>query len=91
MNIRRFAHTFIRDKNNKVVIWQFPNLPIIGWFVCTVLARFFRVGNLHAGLANLGSGLLFVWAYLEITQGASYFRRALGLVVAIAVVVRYFS
>ncbi len=91
MNIRQLAHAFIRDKNNNVAIWQYPNPPIIGWFVCAVAAHFFRMGNLHTGLATLGTTLLFVWAYLEISQGASYFRRVLGLVVALTIAVRYFG
>jgi len=81
----------IRDKNNKVVIWQRPNLLIIGWLACIVAARLLHAKNLHTGFAHLGTAFLFAWAYLEITQGASYFRRALGLLVAATIIVHYFS
>jgi hypothetical protein len=91
MNIKHLINTCLRDKNNKIVLWQRPNLLIIGWFACAVAARLLHAKQLHTGFSNLGTAFLFAWAYLEIAQGASYFRRLLGIVVAVAIVVRYFS
>lgn len=91
MSTQSFINKCIRDKNNRVVIWQGPNLPIIGWLMCTVAARIFDTRSLHAGFESLGTAFLFTWAYLEITQGLSYFRRFLGVLVAIAIVVHFFS
>ncbi|MGF7228576.1 MAG: hypothetical protein ACQR33_01175 [Candidatus Saccharibacteria bacterium] len=90
MNTQHIINKCIRDKNNRVVIWQLPNIPIIGWFVCAIAARLFHAKHIHMGFADLSTAFLFVWAYLEIAQGASYFRRLLGFVVAVAIVVYYF-
>jgi len=38
------------------------------------------------GFGFLASSFLFMWAYLELTQGASYFRRFLGLIVLLGIV-----
>ena len=91
MSITYLINKCIRDKNNKIVLWQRPNLLIIGWFLCILAARLFHTKHLHTGVANLGTGLLFVWAYLETTQGASHFRRLLGIIVAAAIVMHYFN
>jgi hypothetical protein len=47
-------------------------------------------GVINAGFANLSTAFLFTWAYLEITQGASYFRRVLGAVVLAGVLMSFF-
>lgn len=91
MSVQRLINTFVRGKNNKVVIWQRPNLPILGWFACTIAAHLIHGQRWHTGFSSLATALLSVWAYLEITQGASYFRRFLGLLVATAIVAHYFS
>lgn len=70
-----------QDKHGKLVLWQAPNLPLICWFVLTLLTYTVSQGNLHSGLSYLASAFLFVWAYLELAQGSSHFRRLLGLVV----------
>lgn len=44
MNMQRLANKFVRDTHNNVVIWQYPNPPIIAWFICAVAAHFFRSG-----------------------------------------------
>ncbi len=89
-NFKRLANKLVRDKNNEIVWWQFPNPPLMGWFVFLVLAQVIAPGSLRTGLTQLSGGLLFVWAYLEITQGVTYFRRLLGVIVFLAVLVGYF-
>ena len=75
-------------KNNRgeVVIYQRPNLPLIGRMVLTAGSLFLdgRPADVawYAGLLSLA-----VWAGLELLQGVNYFRRALGGVVAVAIVV----
>ena len=70
-----------QDRTGKVVIGQKPNLPIIAWAGFGVAAHVIKTGAWHQVLSALSFGFLFAWALLEIMQGASYFRRALGLVV----------
>lgn len=88
--MKRLANKVFRDKNNKIVLWQFPNLPLVGWFIFLVLAQVVSSDTLRTGFAQLSSGFLFVWAYLEITQGVTYLRRALGGVVLLLILVGAF-
>jgi len=89
-NFKHLVNKLVRDKNNKIVWWQFPNPPLMGWFVFLVLAQVVAPGPFRTGFAQLSGGFLFVWAYLEIIQGATYFRRLLGVAVLLAVLVGYF-
>ena len=42
--------------------------------------------KIHALFVMLSFGFIFTWAWLEITSGVNYFRRALGLSVLIIAV-----
>jgi hypothetical protein len=70
-----------RDKTGKVVIWQRPNVFIIGWVVLTLISLFFNRGNVADTFAWLSIVSLVIWCLLEIFKGVNYFRRALGVVV----------
>lgn len=89
-NFKRLANKLVRDKNNEIVWWQFPNPPLIGWFIFLVLAQVVAPGSIRTGFIQLSTGFLFVWSYLEITQGVTYFRRLLGGAILLAVLVGYF-
>ena len=75
-----------RDKRGNVVIYQNPNLPLIGWLVLTILSLFTN-GTVSNIIGYIGMASLAVWAVLEAWKGVDYFRRALGVVVAIMLVV----
>ncbi|WP_133139840.1 hypothetical protein [Legionella genomosp. 1] len=79
---------FFRDKQNRIVIFQFPNLPLILWFVFAVLDYLWSSNQpgVHHLLGMLRFGFIFTWAWLEITSGVNYFRRTLGVLVLIIVV-----
>lgn len=62
-------------------IVQKPNLPLFVWAVCTVLVWLTPSGTLEDLLRLINFGALFTWAWLEIFDGVSYFRRVLGAVV----------
>jgi hypothetical protein len=87
--IKQIVANFIRDRNGNITLWQTPNIPIIGWFVCLVSSHFIPAGVMKAGFASLSTAFLFTWAYLEITGGASYFRRVLGAVVLASVLMSF--
>lgn len=70
-----------KDSKGNVVIWQAPNVPLIGWAVCLLLTRLLPAGSWHTLAEYTGFGFLFTWAWLEITQGENYFRKTLGIVV----------
>lgn len=87
---QRPADRFLHDSTGKLVIAQAPNLPFVGWFLFTILGRLPFDGATSTALGNIGRAFLFTWAYLEITDGVNYFRRLLGAVVMVAVLVGYF-
>lgn len=70
-----------KDPGGNIVIWQSPNLPLIGWAVCKALSMTIDNRDISAGLAHIATLLLFTWAYLEIKDGASVFRKILGIVI----------
>lgn len=73
-----------KDKRGRVVIWQTPNMWLIGWAALTVISLLFSGQSRAATIfAVTGSIALIIWSVLEILKGVNYFRRALGLVVLI--------
>lgn len=81
-----FDRTF-RDSNGNIVIAQPPNPPLIVWFVASLSQLFFTTGKINLGLDILAVGSLLVWSLLEIFQGVNYFRRGLGLLVLVGLVI----
>ncbi len=73
----------IKDRRGRVVLFQSPNVPILLWIVFTMLGMFLH-GSPKTVAGYIAFGSLFTWAWLEITAGATYFRRALGVVVLFA-------
>jgi hypothetical protein len=84
--MRNAWQKFIRDKNGTPVLWQPPNVPIILWAALGITARFVQHAPWHALLSVTSTMSLIVWALLEIGQGASYFRRTLGSLVLVYIV-----
>jgi uncharacterized membrane protein len=76
-----------RDATGQIVIGQPPNLPILIWVLATLLKLVFKTGQVKLGLDLLAFSSLLYWSFLEITQGVNYFRRDLGVVVLIALIV----
>lgn len=81
-----FDKTF-RDREGNLAIAHRPNLPILTWLGATLLTLTPVSGSWRVGLDVIAFGALFTWAWLELFQGVNYFRRALGLVVLVGVVV----
>ena len=86
MNNTLFDRLF-RDAAGQIVIWQPPNLPIVIWVSATLLKLVFQTGQVKIGLDILAFSSLIYWSFLEITQGVNYFRRDLGVVVLIALII----
>ena len=82
---------FIRDKDGEVVIWQFPNIPLWSWIIFTLLAMVITHGRGHNFSTKLAQASLFTWAFMELHSGKSLFRRVLGGVVLIIIVVGFFK
>ena len=64
---------------------------MIGWLLAAIGGRLVPDGTTSTGLGHIGHAFLFTWAYLEITDGANYFRRLLGTAVMVALVVGYLT
>ena len=82
------ASDFFKNNDGTVVVVQPPNLLISVWVVLQVI-QIFIPGN-EPKLQVLSTAALFAWAYLELTQGESPFRKALGAVVLLFIVVTVF-
>jgi hypothetical protein len=80
---------FWKDKKGRVVIWQTPNVPLIGWFACLLVSRIIGGGTFSSGMSYVSTAFLFTWAYLEIVSGDSYFRRLLGAFILADVIVAH--
>ena len=78
---------FFKDKDGKVVVWQTPNIPLIGWMVAFALTFVPLPEKWHALVDYIAFGFLFTWAWLEITKGKSSFRIVLGITVLLCLVV----
>ncbi len=77
---------FFKDKDGNWAIWQTPNAPLLLWGVIQMLARLINNHYWHFIMAGVAYGLILYWALTEVTEGSSYFRRALGIVVFLAVI-----
>jgi uncharacterized membrane protein len=76
-----------RDGTGEIIIGQPPNLPILIWGLATLLTLVFKTGRAKLGLDSLAFSSLLYWSLLEITQGVNYFRRDLGVIVLIAIII----
>ncbi|HMH31026.1 MAG TPA: hypothetical protein VK534_00940 [Methylomirabilota bacterium] len=76
-----FYNKFWKDKNGKVVAWQWPNLPLWVWIATTGLGFVLPAGGIANAVSLAGKAAIIIWALIEIIWGASYFRRLLGLIV----------
>jgi predicted neutral ceramidase superfamily lipid hydrolase len=86
MNHKLFDKLF-RDSSGEIVIAQMPNLPIVIWAVASLLKIVYKTGRINLGLDILAFVSLFIWAIQELFQGVNYFRRGLGAIVTIALIV----
>jgi len=74
-----------KDSDGRVIMYQRPNVPLIAWAVLTVISLLLN-GKTASVLSVVATSMLGIWALLEIFRGVNYFRRALGLLVMIFVI-----
>jgi hypothetical protein len=79
-----------RDKRGNIVIFQWPNVWLIAWAILDIISivTMGTVSNIFWWLAN---ATLAVWALLEVTKGVNYFRRGLGVIVLILLILSVFK
>ena len=80
MKTNDLVDRWFRDSSGRMVIAQFPNLPLFIWGFAWALDIMIetKAQSLSTGLNWLGFFALCYWAWLEITQGVNRFRKALG-------------
>jgi hypothetical protein len=80
-----------KDKHGKIVVGQFPNIPLAAWGFFSVIDIALKHGKIHTSIHELAQAWLFVWAYLELKTGDSLFRQILGGLVLLSVVMGFFQ
>jgi hypothetical protein len=68
-------------------IVQFPNLPLIVAVLAAAAARLLN-GSAHSYAVSVSYLAMTIWAYEELVHGVNWFRRLLGLVFVILLIVR---
>lgn len=81
--MREALRRFVSDRHGRVVVAQRPNAPLIAWAVFALSARLAHQ-RWEPLLDFLSGAALVTWAWLEIRQGDSPFRRVLGVLVLLA-------
>lgn len=67
-------------KTGRIVIAQFPNIPLALWIIASVL-RWFAHGTIDTVLTVIATVALALWAGDEIIRGVNPWRRFLGAAV----------
>ena len=85
---RTFLDKCFKDSSGNFALFQQPNLLIIIWFIAMILTKVSPYATkAHQLFDVIAFGTLFAWAWLELFKGASYFRRGLGLLVLVLLIV----
>lgn len=84
-----FWDKFWRDEYGRDVIWQKPNAFLITWFVTTFFSWFLPYNLLKRGLLLVSLISIIIWSLLEMYSGVNRFRRLLGLLVFVVVVINW--
>lgn len=74
-----------RDVNGEIVIAQPPNVSLSTWIGASLLQVLVPDGPIHTALEIIAVTAIIIWAIQELSDGANYFRRGLGLVVLLTV------
>ena len=82
---------FFKDSKGRIVIAQFPNWPLWVWLGATLLESFKISFIPPFWISTIGFIAILYWAGLEVFQGVNNFRRCLGLLVAIIVLMNRFG
>lgn len=84
------TNKIFKDKDGRWTIVQSPNTLLSIWVVLTVIIMLLGDTSIRTSAQLLQNSVLFAWAYLELTNGDSYFRRFLGASILVAVILGYF-
>jgi hypothetical protein len=83
--MQRVLRWLFEDRSTgRIVVWQWPNIPLWIWIASTVVGLVVSAG----WISVVGAVALAVWAVLEVWKGVNPFRRGLGAVVLLGQLVR---
>jgi hypothetical protein len=88
--VRRAYDWLFRDRQTgKLVVVQLPNLALWLFFAASAVRRFAHPhGAVGTVVSAVAVAALLWWAVDEVARGVNPFRRALGMAVALLVLVR---
>jgi|GEM_PF-1773716 len=79
-----FDWLFRNRDTGQITIVQFPNFPLVAFFLLALATRFLTpTGSMQLAADFLTTGLIIWWAVLEVGWGVNPFRRGLGAVVLV--------
>jgi hypothetical protein len=64
----------LHDKNGRIVLWQKPNSPLIGWAIFFGVSFMTGDNYLASSLRNISIFLLLSWVFIEFIKGVGYMR-----------------
>lgn len=91
MTVKKTIRDFFVNDKGDVVIWQVPNFLLWLWITIKFIPLIIHNQRIKTDLSQLSQAVLFAWAYLEIMEGDSKFRKALGIIVMIVTVASIFK
>ena len=81
---------FRNRQTGEITIAQTPNPPLIIWLVATVINVIFDPSDAPGTtLSIVGTAALIIWAGDELLRGVNPFRRAIGTVVLVWILVAF--
>lgn len=80
-----------KDRDGNVVIYRRPNALLIAWVILTLGSLFAPHGIAENTLWWASLAVLTAWSLLEIFKGVNYFRRGLGVLILILIVLAAFE
>lgn len=84
---KKFIDKVFKDKEGKVTLAQPPNLTLMVWLASTLLSLVMPHHTFVERLLEVVAfGALFTWAWQELFEGVNYFRRALGLIILVILI-----
>ena len=81
IQVRHVIDTIFKDKKGVIIIFQWPNIPLIAGLASALFMHIFTQGRIATFFSLSSFGFLFVWCWPEIISGVTWFRRIFGLFV----------
>lgn len=84
--VTKHIRKFCENGQGDLTLFQPPNAALIGWAVCMVAAKISPASTLKSSFAILSLLFLSFWATLEFLRGDSNFRKLLGAIFLLGII-----